>query len=183
MSQTEINFFAGFDPVCFVPKALASAGMSHRLAVVQETYRPDSVDMYFDLQLWRRLLAFAEAFHPDGKISIVDRPAGKGRHEDPRPADEMTLSAYAATEEGSDDPDPAEYIMVRNGDALVLCIATEFWTQVGGPTPYADSYTYSIFSTQDLSERVMRFLAEADAASGWRMASVVREAPRHKRKL
>jgi len=179
MNKTEINFFAGFDPVCPVPKVVEAAGLKYRLAVVQETFRPDSVDMYFDKALWQRLLEFAATFGPALCVRVIDRPWDGTRHGEPKEADELPLEVFRTARRAStaDDQDPAEYVMVRDGDNLVLCIATEFWTQVGGPRPYSDSYTYSIFSKEELAPRVRHFLAAATESSGWRLAEEVHPAP------
>ena len=55
----------------------------------------------------------------------------------------------------------------------MLCIETEFWTQLGGPWPYHDSYTYAIWSKDDVSARLIGFLREADPSASWDIASEV----------
>ncbi len=182
MSRTDISFVAGFDPVSPTPKFATLAGFTHRLAIVQQTYRADSADMYFDEALWTRLLAFAETFAPGADVCVVDRPFSRPRRGEPKPTDEMTLDAYRVAQQGLSERSPAEFVIVRVGDQVRLLIATEFWNEIGGPAPYADSYTYAVFSHDDLAGRLTQFLAFADAAEGWRLASEVQPAPRHKRK-
>jgi hypothetical protein len=139
--------------------------------------------MFFDKALWSALLGFAANFRPGARVSLVDRrmPGHIARGE-PSQSDELSIETYIAMRADEVEPEPAEYVMVRDDTALVLCIATEFWTQVGGPTPYADSYTYSIFSAEDVSGRVMTHLSAADGCGGWRLASEVLQAPQTMRR-
>jgi len=43
----------------------------------------------------------------------------------------------------SKEREPPRFAFVRNEGALVSLMVTDFWLQIGGPRPYADSYTYS----------------------------------------
>lgn len=175
MNNTKISLYSGYDPAFVVPKFVRKAELSYRLAVVQDTYRADSVDMYFDEALWNRLLEFATSYNPRLTVGVVDRP-GKRRRTDPKPVDELPVGSFEAIRAAEPaDRHPAEYVMVRDGGRLLLCIVTEFWTQVGGPLPYADSYTYAIFSKDDLAARVLQFLIASTATSGWLLSAQVRE--------
>ncbi len=159
MIKTKIHLLAGFDSAVHVPKYVKSASLKYRLAVIQETYRADKVDMYFDEALWRRLLEFALPYSPGLHVGIIAQRSKK----------EMQPGGFLATWNAWADEDryPPEFILLRGKENLVLCIATEYWTHVGGPRPYSNSYTYSIYSNEDLSARVMRFLLEAEASQGW----------------
>jgi hypothetical protein len=180
MNNTKIGLYSGHDPASTVPKFVRKAELSYRLAVVQDTYRADSVDMYFDEALWNRLLEFATSYNPRLTVGVVDRP-GKRRGREPKLADELLLGSFKAIRAAEPaDQHPAEYIMVRDDGRLLLCIVTEFWTQVGGPLPYADSYTYAIFSKHDLAGRVLQFLTASTAASGWLLPAQVCEISKSK---
>ena len=155
--RTEINFVAGFDSVSRVPPAVRKAGLAHRTAVIQETYRPDSPDMYFDEALWLRLLDFSGDFCPSAVVRV-----GK---------EAQTPEAFLQTWRASAERDPADFIEIRRHGELVLFIATEFWTNVGGPAPYADSYTYSLFSKDEITGRLMAYLRDGDTDRRWMLAS------------
>ena len=72
MERTGIRFVAGIEPASIAPAAVKTAGsLAHRFAVIQETYRPDKVDMYFDEALWRRLVEFARGTAPGARGGIV----------------------------------------------------------------------------------------------------------------
>jgi len=175
MCRTRIDLYSGFDGVYPTPKLATRAGLRHRLAVVQATYRPDSADMYFDAPLWHRLVAFATTFAPGVRVTVVDRPLGAQRRE-PSTSDETPIEVFMGAQRGRVEEDPAEYLMVRDeGGSLVCCVVTEFWTAVGGPAPYADSLTYAIYTQGDASQRVRRHLADAEAAHGWDLSAIVHE--------
>jgi hypothetical protein len=161
MAKTEMAFLSGFDPACPVPLAAKSAALTHRFAVIQETYRPDSVDMFFDEPLFRALMRFAAQIDPDAVVTIDEKANGY----------EVDLLAFLTAWELLDDDrkGPDAMALARVGGELVLCIAPEHWANIGGPMPYADSYTYSIFSKQDIGARVMAFLAESEDAVGWQL--------------
>jgi hypothetical protein len=162
MDRTEIRFVAGIEPGLCAPAAVkAAGGLGHRFAVIQETYRPDKTYMYFDEALWRQLLEFARETAPGARVEIV---ASRGLTE--MDADDF-LAANASLQE------PPAFLFVRANGALSLCIETEYWVRGGGPWPYHDSYTYAIWSSDDVSAHVIRFLREADASASWAIASDV----------
>jgi len=57
-----------------------------------------------------------------------------------------------------------------------LIMATEYWMRIGGPAPYADSYTYAIYARSDVGSTLTSFLAASDRASGWRLTGIQRGA-------
>ena len=113
--RTEISFVKGLDRVTPVPDAAESADLTHRFAVVQETFRPDCDGMYFDQELWRSLVDFARRFDPDARTSVI----GEGEK------DETSLEAFMAEWDESTDPYPPPFIIVRDQRDISLLIATE----------------------------------------------------------
>lgn len=157
--MTKINIITGFDPSCPIPSNVRKAGFNHRVAVVQHTYCSDSVDMYFDQRLWERILEFALNFGKNYKVCIVQRE-GKSEIQP-----DVALSVLREAKEI--EREPPEFVLVRDQQELVLCIATEYWVHVGGPAPYHDSYTYSFFSKNNIAEKIRMFLAEVQASNDW----------------
>jgi len=155
--MTKINIIEGFDSACPVPKMVRAAGLNYRVAVIQDTYRADKVDMYFDLSLWEHILEFASKFGEN--VSIVQLNGESEVKPD------TVIEALREMEEV--DQEPPEFILLRHGQELVLCIATEYWAHIGGPMPYHDSYTYSLFSKHNITENVRTFLTEAAASQDW----------------
>lgn len=148
----EVEFVAGAEPGFRYPPAIAAAGLVHRLAVVQHTHVDGCADMVFDEALWRALCDFLVE-QTSGGIFVGLAPDDLGR-------EEWTLAAFLKDWEPTpaDDRDPPGLLIVRSGAELRLCVVTEYWARVGGPWPYADSYTYAIFSAQDLSAALTAFL-------------------------
>jgi len=155
--RTDIIFVAGIDGYFPTPPAARKAGLTHRFAVIQETYRAGSADMYFDEALWLAILDFACSFSSGAEARI-----GKAAQ-----TREAFLQAWSAASE----KDPADYIEVHGADGLILFVATELWSNVGGPAPYADSITYSLHSREDIGGQVMAHLRNSDGAHRWMLAA------------
>jgi hypothetical protein len=77
MVKTEVSFVDGFDVVRCQPDYAKSAGLNHRFAIIQETYRPDCVDMYFDEPLWLSLLEFAKRTSTNVQIGVTQNSSKK----------------------------------------------------------------------------------------------------------
>lgn len=168
MAKTEIEFVSGFDPVCPIPRIVRAAGLDHRFAVIQHTYRPDSVDGVFDVALFDTLMRFAAALRPNADVSADERNDGR----------EVSLANFrAAWEQSSEDHRSDAMLLVRLGSELVACIAPEHWANIGGPAPYSDSYTYSIFSREEMGERVTAFLRDSDGSEGWHLSTEIITGP------
>ena len=178
---TRIRLRQGADAVTPIPEEARTAGLSHRTAIIQETYRPDRVDMFFDEALFLRLLDYARNVSNGGEITIIAevceaRPSSllaklfgeKEKAEDPRSLDAY-LQGWQAT--APDEREPPLRIIVLQGGAPTLCIATEYWTRVGGPPEYHDSYTYSVFSREDRSQEIADFLGSSPEADSWSIAA------------
>lgn len=171
-AKTEIELIVGWDQLPPRLKLLRDFGYRYRTSVIQHTHRLDSVDAYFDRALWWRVLEFAQTF---GSISIIDRPWGgpdapsrdwqSGKAQQPTIGHARPLAEFL---ERWDESYPPELIVAWNpGGSVPLCIVTEYWVQTGGPHPYADSFTYSIYSDGELSDRIDAFLRASENASEW----------------
>jgi len=180
-SKTGIRFREGIDAVTDVPREASENNLSCRFAVIQETYRPDMVDMYFDEALCRQVLDFARGFAESGIVEVID--AGPPRQSKKRLASWLGRNRCTERAQSIDeflhgwllmppeDREPPRRVVVRNDGQVILCIATEFWALVGGPPEYHDSYTYSVFSRESLSEDVRRSLLTCPAAQSWHFIS------------
>ena len=162
MVKTDVAFMDGFDDVRDWPIFAEAADLYCRFAVIQETYRADCVDMYFDEQLWLSILGFAKKL--DAAISIGISYEGTG---------ETGLDQFLSEWEGipKEDREPPPFIFAGKGEAEVsLIVETEYWTRVGGPTPYHDSYTYSFYSSSPVGDAIMKHLADANDGR-WNLAA------------
>lgn len=156
LAKTDVRFVAGVDRFTTCPAFVVRAALTHRLGVIQETAVAGCDEMYFDEALWRALIEFVLAYEP-GDVTVM-RDLKRAE------ASEIPLAAYLAEWEAraQDDRDPPPAMLLRVGGALRLCIVTDYWTQVGGPMPYHDSYTYSVFTDRDIGTELPGLLAAAD---------------------
>lgn len=164
--KTQISFVAGIDGIHPAPACVQEAGLTHRFAVIQQTWRPDSADMYFDEALWLALVDFAVRFSPGADVRIGE--AG------------LDADAYLRSWKTTDDPGP-EQVEASVQGRPVLVIAPEFWANVGGPAPYHDSYTYSLYSNEDISARILAHLRDSDAAHLWMLPAEIMPAQPQKK--
>ncbi|WP_304170642.1 hypothetical protein [Phenylobacterium aquaticum] len=168
--KVSVRFVRGLDVYSTFPKAAEHAGLTHRFAVIQDTYVPGAGEMVFDEALWMTLAAFVQGYVPGAEITVAY---------DLRKPVEHPLDDYMAgwAEADPEDRDPPQAFFVRTMGRLVLCLVTDAWHRVGGPSPYHDSYTYSLFADVDLGPEIQRVLANAPGAAGWDIGLGVEAAP------
>lgn len=119
--------------------------------IVQDSYRRDKVDMYFDLDFFEfwisKLLAFKELGVPrlyvDNEIYLT--------------LEEFVAGCRRMPEVDREPPIKVDFEV---GNVMRFCAMTEFWTMVGGPMPYHDSYTYSLFSRRIEDRRFLEVLGK-----------------------
>ena len=79
-----------------------------------------------------------------------------------------SLGDYAARIRGDQDAEEWHTILWRNGAGLVGAATCERWYLCGGPPPYHDSYTTSLFLHPSAAERLVDELQRAvSQAGGW----------------
>jgi hypothetical protein len=117
--------------------------------------------MFFDEPLWRTLIDFIAS---SGEEVVVLEDVGTTVTVD-SPLDRF-MRGWSRVD--PEDVSPPWAILVRSQGVLKLAMVTERWFAVGGPMPYADSYTYSLYADCELSKAVLAFLSQAPAASRWR---------------
>jgi hypothetical protein len=177
VATTIVRFRRGIDPVTDVPEVARANNLLNRTAVIQDTYRPDKVDMYFDEMLWRRVLDYACSFREGATIDINDvrldpKPRGllarlfqNEKWIECTESVESFLVRWNGTDPGEREPPPL--IIVKDGHTPVLCVSTEYWSRVGGPPEYHDSYTYSIYASDDQSASIREFIEASNGAGHW----------------
>ncbi len=157
-SDRTLCLVSGYHAATFPPEDAYAWGLRHRFAVVLDTYRRDRADLYFDAELYLRLVpALCRAIGYDG---VTIRMAGDGDF----PSFDALAGHYAGQEEA--DRDPPERIELRQGGRCSGIVQTEAWAAVGGPAPYHDSYTLSFYTDRDRSEELRRVVEEVCAELG-----------------
>ena len=66
-----------------------------------------------------------------------------------------------------EDQEPPPIVTVGDPARPAIYMLTDYWCQSGGPMPYADSYTYSIFADRDLGREIMAALQTASDRERW----------------
>lgn len=153
--ERRIGLVSGYHDVSFPPADAWEAGLRHRFSVVMDTARSDKADMYFDTQLFMRLIPGLCQVIGYDSVSICLQ------NKDHFPSFEKLAHQYARQDDSDQEP-PPRIELLRSGQ-LVSIVETEFWTMVGGPSPYHDSYTFSFFTRENLSTE-LRHAAETICA-------------------
>lgn len=198
VGPVEIRFVSDTGPSVWLGDALTPPGLGFRTAVIQDTSVPGCDEMHFDEGLWRGVAAFAGQYEPAGRITVLrdfaeyrnalgapgrlarilrrlmgaappPRPALSHALDGEVPLDEF-LEAWGA--EPASDRSPPPVVLVRRSGELVMCVAAEYWNEIGGSdAAYHDSYTYSVFSRRPLGDELQRFLDLRPEAYRWRWNS------------
>lgn len=157
-----ISFVRGLDRFATFPKFAQQAGLRSRFAVVQETYVEGCVDMHFEEPLWRVLAEFVQSKVPEGVVEVTTEQG------ESLPMD-WFLSEWRRTAAGEREPPPL--LTAWSDFRPTVCMVTDYWTRAGGPQPYHDSYTYSLYSNRDLGDEVMSSLTRTPSRSRWALAA------------
>lgn len=160
-----VDFVAGVEWDWRMPKFVAAAGLARRLAVIQDSYVEGAGEMVFDEALWRSLLDYITQQAGEAYVAVDFQGV------QPR---EIPLAGYMIDWErrSPTDREPPAWVALRVDGRLVLCVITEYWTRIGGPDPYHDSYTYSLLSERDLAVEVIAWLSASPAAAGWKLGDI-----------
>ena len=165
----------GFNGLNDPPKAMAAEPGLRRTALVfsppaiNVDEGPDDWELCADVY-WR-IVADIGKLLPDATLGIV-APFGTARFSTP----EEWLAAEA-------DPDdihepPARCFWRDGGGRTRVDARTEFWSNIGGPSPYSDSYTVSFYSdTPELDEAVHDSIVEHCAEAGLQIVNEKSETP------
>ena len=191
----EISFVSDDGPGEWIPKHLVPPGLIHRLAIIQDTYVPDLVDMHFDEGLWRSVVDFVARFDPTAEVTVVpdwsaseDDASGSGVFgtfwrrltggQQPALAPppearsrEVSLSEFLTQWDALPvgDREVPSIVQSRRDGAIILSVIMEYWNRIGGPKTYHDSYTYSVFAGREVGEGLQRFLSVQPEAHRWRV--------------
>lgn len=124
--------------------------------------------MVFDEALWRSLTGYASATHSKEACAVVEHLKRGSQMEVPL---DRFLEHWMTKPE--DQRSPPQALFVRSGGAMTLCMVTDYWCNVGGPMPYHDSYTYSIYTKDSVEKDVTEFLAQVPDKGRWNFAPEV----------
>ena len=150
-----------------LPKAAADAALTFRTAVIQHSFISGLDDMFHDAALWRGIVDFVRDFEGGGEISVRCDVGGR--------SEMISLAQYVSAmdafipEDEGDAPQAGALFLWQKG-SLRLYVEPENWFAIGGPAPYHDSCTYSIYADKDITAELVSHLKGSPGASGWRFA-------------
>ena len=156
-----VSFVSGDDGWSKPPALARMAGLARRMAVIQDSHVPGWPDMVFDEALWRRLVALVQSAQPSCDVSVRTRDNG--------PDEVLDVFLTRWDSQPPDDRDPPRLVVLSRSRKPVLVMATDYWTRIGGPAPYADSYTYVIYAAEGFGQALPASLASAPEAARWRI--------------
>ncbi|WP_426014020.1 hypothetical protein [Caulobacter sp. DWR2-3-1b2] len=159
-ASVDVRFVKGNEGFSSIPEIVALSGLNERFAVIQETAVEGCSDWYFDKLLWRCLVTYLA--ERGGQVTVLVQWRG---------TDEVPIDEYIGPWERIEpqDQEPPWALLVRIDGRLTLSMVTEYWCLVGGPIPYHDSYTYSLFSQRDVSEEVLLAIKGSPAVRRWHL--------------
>ncbi|MDX2111140.1 MAG: hypothetical protein SFY80_12965 [Verrucomicrobiota bacterium] len=144
-----------------------TADFEFGFSVIQDTYREDSVDSFYDVDLKQALLQFVKAYYEHADIRVVTQWNTKCMYQ------EITLEDYVS-HYPQDDGELLATLYVRDGSRVELCMEVQSWIMVGGPYPYHDSYTYSFHSRKDIANDIFTYLRNLNK---WKIGDNIHQAP------
>ena len=166
-NERTFKLVVGVHPETPIPDNVRTLRLFYRTALVLDTYRSWSPDMYFDAELFITLLdpidhflasaaSFAVRLYEPERLHVCETLA--------------TLSSfYSGHPSDADIPEHATWTR----DQLIIARGfSERWDLVGGPALYHDSCTFSIFSAAPLPESVLSHIREAGSGVGAQMSEL-----------
>jgi len=162
MNDRTVKLVSGYLPNIDYPNKTAhNMGLPFRFAIVLDSFRQSKVDMFFDAELFFTLFHRIFSIIEHDTVTILFEEEGKIAFGS---LDAAAEHFYSIPEE---DREPfVTATLSLNGTPTGL-ICAEWYYRVGGPAPYHDSYTYSIYRNRenpsDLADACRRACAEERA--------------------
>jgi hypothetical protein len=137
---------SGYHSVTPFPKEARKSWLFFRFALVFESYRRDKVDLFFNSELFLSLLGALSLQISHNRLEIY-YDSGESRREKPLVSFGALEEYYQNVSEVEREP-PHKILWFQ--DHLLVCMGlSELWARVGGPEPYSDSYTMSLYTKKD----------------------------------
>lgn len=155
----DVKIFSGIESKPFLPgpilRLATNCRLPFRLAVIQDSFVQDSPDMFFDRELWLTLTRILSECVPGGRmVAGMNQSSLLG----PR-IDLSNCPSFGELEMREVVDRPPGILQFLSSDNLTrILMFTEYWVDVGGPQPYSDSYTYSIFSAEFMGSSILSML-------------------------
>ena len=142
-----IQIVRGYHDFCQPPEIAVDEGLGCRVAFILDTYRRSKVDMFFDAELFCSIVLGIEKLLVPEKVEIF---VVEGEV-----LDSISLFKENLFSQPEVNREPPGKIVFTKDGLISCCIHTEFWAHAGGPMPYYDSYTESVYTKTDISEQLI----------------------------
>jgi hypothetical protein len=147
-SERSIFIVRGYHEFIRPPEIVINEGVVYRLSFVLNTYRRNKNYWFLDVELFLSLVSkIKQLFDPcSTEVFMTNKSVLKS----------IELMKQKMLSESEEYRSPPRRIIFRNeGDVVCCIIDVEFWVNVGGPMPYHDSYTVSVYTKKDMSEQLI----------------------------
>ena len=146
-TERSISIVKGYHDCTKIPDVTLSGNLRFRLAIILDTYRRDKKDMFFDAELFCEFIfRVCDLMLPEQvKVFLASGEVLNSL---------KTMKDRIFFENEEDRMPPKEVHLMKKG-RVFCCVYTEFWIYSGGPTPYHDSYTFSIYTETDFSRHLI----------------------------
>jgi hypothetical protein len=181
-SETTVSFLQGIEPerppsllarmglfqgVSRFPASISEAHLLERVAVIQDKIQREiNSDPKFDEKLWQCIIKYAGIRFERAEFFAFNT------REDFEKSMGETLSEFQKhfCAVPYHEKFPPYAVEAKLGGATVLVIVLEPYLLVGGPYPYGDSITYSIFSKEKIADDLVTFIVSHNASRQWNIS-------------
>ena len=168
--NSSVCVIRGFDNYVDPPRDFRARRTLHRVAVVLPLMLCDDIhgllNAYSEIcGIARNALCVnkATALLEDGRVLESEDYAKLIR--------EVSLKQMGE-EESLDSLIPIRWMLYKAG-VLVASLETEFWGAVGGPPPYSDSYTVSVYSEVDVTTALEQGIDSLCSKRKWKLRPTI----------
>ena len=145
MNSPQIVLVNGYHAVTPVPEQCHKLSLHFRFAVLLQTFEPDYDYERLQMQL---ILGILKEF-----ININNNLTFTITHEN-----ELKFTSFEKYEQylnlcNSDDMPFSFQIEIKRSDLIFCLMVPELWALVGGPDPYCDSYAFSFYTGENMTDQ------------------------------
>ena len=130
------GYLSGIDRQSWVAKKLS---LPARFSIALDTYRHGHGEMYFDQEMLLAILKGLQLHIPHDSVSILFE------NNDEHTFQSLRDSIPVQTEKSASGNAPFISLRFLSGTETTCYIETEFYTAIGGPEPYHDSYNFAFY--------------------------------------
>jgi hypothetical protein len=124
------------------PKTALINKLNKRFSIAFDTYNPEIGEMYFDISMFENIFTSVIS---QIEFDLIEITYGENEKFVYRTfADAIIL----IKEKEKPENDSCDNILIYQNQKLVCYIETEYYSSIGGPNPYHDTYNFAFFMNQ-----------------------------------